>query len=56
MNDVGFNVAVFPSPFYWRFALSVSRSAIPGITSDDSQEIYGLMKTNAQFSAMRMYF
>ncbi len=42
--DEGFHVLILPSPFNWNFALAASRSGLPGITGDDSEDLYSAMR------------
>ena len=41
--DQGFHVLILPSPFNWNFALAASRSGLPGITQEDSEDLYSAM-------------
>jgi hypothetical protein len=36
----GYHVLTFPSPFHWSFALAASTSGYPGITRQDSEDLY----------------
>jgi hypothetical protein len=40
LSDHGFQVLSLPSPFHWNFALAASRSALPGLTRRDSEDLY----------------
>ena len=42
--DQGFHVLILPSPFNWNFALAASRSGLPGITQEDSEDLYSAMQ------------
>jgi predicted alpha/beta-fold hydrolase len=41
----GYSSISISSPYYWRFALVASASTVPGIASDDCQELYSEMQT-----------
>ncbi|MDQ3583977.1 MAG: alpha/beta hydrolase [Pseudomonadota bacterium] len=40
----GFHVLILPSPFNWNFALAASRSGLPGLTEEDSRDLYAAMQ------------
>jgi hypothetical protein len=40
----GFHVVVLPSPMSWNFALSASRSGVPGYAPDDARDLYDVMQ------------
>jgi hypothetical protein len=42
--DRGFHVVTLPSPFNWNFALAASRSGFPGLTEQDSEDLYAAMQ------------
>jgi hypothetical protein len=44
LKDRGFHVVTLPSPFSWNFALAASRSGFPGITGQDSEDMYAAMQ------------
>lgn len=46
----GFHVLVFPSPFHWSFALAASRSGYPGITRQDSEDLYASILAGVQLA------
>jgi hypothetical protein len=44
LADHGFQVLSLPSPFHWNFTLAASRSALPGLTGQDSEDLYHAMR------------
>jgi hypothetical protein len=54
LTDHGFQVLSLPSPFHWNFTLAASRSALPGLTERDSEDMYRAMQ--AALSAVRERF
>jgi hypothetical protein len=44
LTDHGFQVLSMPSPFHWNFTLAASRSALPGLTERDAEDMYGAMQ------------
>jgi hypothetical protein len=44
LADHGFQVLSLPSPFNWNFTLAASRSALPGLTGRDSEDLYRAMQ------------
>jgi hypothetical protein len=42
--DEGFQVIILPSPFNWNFALAASRSGVPGLTQEDTEDLYSAMQ------------
>ncbi|BBA33926.1 uncharacterized protein sS8_1972 [Methylocaldum marinum] len=54
LTDHGFQVLSLPSPFHWNFALAASRSALPGLTEKDSEDVYRAMQ--AALNAVRERF
>jgi hypothetical protein len=40
----GFHVVTLPSPMSWNFALSASRSGVPGYAPEDARDLYVLMQ------------
>jgi hypothetical protein len=40
----GFNVVILPSPMNWNFALSASRSGVPGYVPEDARDLYEVMQ------------
>jgi hypothetical protein len=42
--DEGLHVLILPSPFNWNFALAASRSGLPGLTEEDSRDLYAAMQ------------
>lgn len=40
----GFHVVTLPSPMSWNFALSASRSGVPGYPPDDARDLYAVMQ------------
>jgi predicted alpha/beta-fold hydrolase len=44
LADEGFQVMILPSPFNWNFALAASRSGVPGLTQEDSEDLYSAMQ------------
>jgi hypothetical protein len=46
--DAGFHVLILPSPFNWNFALAASRSGLPGLTEEDSRDLYASMQLALQ--------
>jgi hypothetical protein len=47
----GFHVVILPSPMSWNFALSASRSGVPGFPPEDARDLYTVMQTT--LSALR---
>lgn len=45
LTDHGFQVLSLPSPFHWNFTLGASRSALPGLTERDSEDMYRAMQS-----------
>ncbi|MGX2040030.1 alpha/beta hydrolase family protein [Methylocaldum sp. MU1018] len=45
LADHGFQVLALPSPFHWNFTLAASRSALPGLTERDSEDLYRAMQS-----------
>jgi len=45
LTDHGFQVLSLPSPFHWNFTLAASRSALPGLTETDSEDLYRAMQS-----------
>jgi hypothetical protein len=45
LQNKGFSVITLPSTFNFRFALSISRSGLPGHIQTDSEDLYLMMKT-----------
>lgn len=43
-NKRGYHVLTIASPFHWVFSLSASTSAYPGITSEDTKDIYKVIE------------
>jgi hypothetical protein len=41
----GFHVIILPSPMSWNFALSASRSGVPGYPPADARDLYAVMQT-----------
>jgi hypothetical protein len=41
----GFHVVILPSPMSWNFALSASRSGVPGYPPADARDLYAVMQT-----------
>ncbi|CAI8732807.1 alpha/beta hydrolase [Methylocaldum szegediense] len=54
LTDHGFQVLSLPSPFHWNFTLAASRSALPGLTERDSEDMYRAMQ--AALNAVRERF
>ncbi len=54
LTDHGFKVLSLPSPFHWNFTLAASRSALPGLTERDSEDMYRAMQ--AALNAVRERF
>ncbi len=46
--DQGFHVLILPSPFNWNFTLAASRSGLPGLTQEDSEDLYSAMQLTLQ--------
>lgn len=40
----GFHVAILPSPFSWNFTLAASATGFPGLTGEDSKDLYAAMQ------------
>lgn len=49
----GYHVLTLPSPFHWTFSLAASTSAYPGITKDDSKDLYLLLQQSLQLLRKR---
>lgn len=46
----GYSVLTFPSPFHWSFALAASRSGYPGITRQDSEDLYQTIRAGLELA------